>query len=201
MKATWMARWSKLTYVPMRIISTLYFLLFVRVVLRSTPPLRNPSLLRKMFKRVEKKLARKKEQEELGITEEIKEAIGINDLDSSSDESEASSSSSSPKFSSKRKRPLDDEEVDASSDGQGSDVSDGPEDDDDDDYEVGVQMTIEEALHNPLFIVSIQPDIRGCVVCPHKLLKNDMMASVHMRSQVRCAPICASFPRVVMEIS
>ena len=155
-----------------------------------------------MFKRVEKKLARKKEEEELGITEEIKDAIGINDLDSSSDESEASSSGSSPKISSKRKRLLDDDdELDTSSDGRGSGALDGSEDDDDDDYEAGGQMTIEEALHNPLFIISIQPDIRGCIVCPHKLLKNDTMVSVHTKSQVRCVPIHVNFHRVVMETS
>jgi len=199
----WVAQWRKLTLRNTRITSPLCFLLFVRVVPRSLIRLRNPSPLRKMFKRIEKKLARKKEEEELGITEEIKEAIGLNDLDSSSDESEASSFSSSPKISSKRKRLLDDDdELDASSDGQGSGASGGPEDDDDDDdYEVGVQMTIEEALHNPLFIVSIQPDVRGCIVCPHKLLKNDAMVSVHTKSQVRYVPRCANIPRVVMEIS
>jgi len=156
-----------------------------------------------MFKRVEKKLTRKKEEEELGITEELKEAIGLNDLDSSSDESEASSSGSSPKISSKRKRLLDDEELGASSDvdseGQGSGASGGSEDEDE--YEPGVQMTIEEALHNPLFIVSIQPDVRGCIVCPHKLLKNDTMASVHTKSQVRCVPIYPNFRQAVVGIS
>ena len=157
-----------------------------------------------MFKRVEKKLARKREEEELGITEEIKEAIGLNDLDSSSsDESGSSSSSSGPKISSKRKRLLDDESdvgSDADSEGQSPAVSDDQDDDGDED-EPGVQMTIEEALHNPLYVISIQPDIRGCIVCPRKLLKNDPMVSVHMRSQVRCVPIDADFPRVVMEIS
>ena len=168
-----------------------------------TPPPPNRPPLRKMFKRVEKKLARKREEEELGITEEVKEAIGLNDLDSSSDESEASSSSSGPKISSKRKRLLDDDESDVGSDvgseGQGSGTSGDAEEDDED--EPGVQMTIEEALHNPLYIVSIQPDIRGCILCPRKLLKNDVMVSVHMKSQVRCASIYANIPRVVMEIS
>lgn len=134
-----------------------------------------------MFKRVEKKLAKKKKEEELGITEEIKEAIGLNDLDSdsSSDQSEASSSSSSPKIA-KRKRSSDDElsvSSDADSEGQGSGISD-------DEDEPGIQMTVEEALHDPLYIISIQPDIRGCIVCPRKLLKNDPMASVHTKSQV-----------------
>jgi hypothetical protein len=169
----------------------------------SWPHLRNTSPLRKMFKRVEKKLAKKREEEELRITEELKEAIGLNDLDSddsSSDESEASGSSSSPKTVSKRKRFLDDDDndddndagSDADSEEQGlgaSDDTDGDEDGPD------VQMTVEEALHNPLYIISIQPDTRGCIVCPHKLLKNDTMASVHTGSQVRRVPL------VVMEIS
>ena len=140
-----------------------------------------------MFKRVEKKLARKKKEEELGFTEEIKEAIGLIDVDSddsSSDESEASSSTSNPQAPSKRKRLSDDEpdvNSDADSEGQSSWDADDPEDYED---EPGVQMTIEEALHNPLYIISIQPDIRGCIVCPRKLLKNDTMASVHAKSQV-----------------
>ena len=156
----------------MRIIFLFCSILFVRVVPRSLLYfLRNPSPLRKMFKRVEKKLARKKKEEELGITDEMKEAIGLNDLDSddsSSDESEASSSN--PTILSKRKW-LSDDELDASSDvgseGQGSGASDDLEDDEDEEGP-GVQMTVEEALHDPLYIVSIQPDIRGCIVCPRK---------------------------------
>ena len=141
-----------------------------------------------MFKRVEKKLAKKKKEEELGITEEVKEAIGLNDVDSddsTSDESEASSSSSTPKVPSKRKRSLED-----GSD-EGYDAVSEENDAEDDDGEPGVQMTVEETLHNPLYIVSIQPDIRGCIVCPHKTLKNGTMASVHTTSQVcrsRCNP-------------
>ena len=165
---------------------------FVCLCYTITPPTSEIYLrFEKMFKRVEKKLTRKKEEEELGITEEIKEAIGFNDLDSSSDESEASSSGSSPKTSSKRKLSLeDDDELDAGSDGRGSGVSYDSEEDDND-YEAGVQMTVEEALHNPLYIISLQPDIRGCIVCPRKLLKNDIMISVHVKSQVRRVPIYA----------
>jgi len=153
-----------------------------------------------MFKRVEKKLAKIKKDEELGITEEIKEAIGLNDIDSddsSSDESEASGSSSSPQIPSKRKRLLDDDELDASSN-EGSSASGDLEDDED---EPGFRMTVEEALHDPLYVISILPDVRACIVCPHKLLKNDTMAVVHTRSQVRCVPTHASTSRVVIGIS
>ena len=138
-----------------------------------------------MFKRVEKKLAKKKKEDELGLSEEIKAAVGLVDDDSSSDESEASSSTSNPQIPSKRKRLLDDEPDSVSSDGdsegQSSGTADNPEDYED---EPGVQMSVEEALHDPLYIISIQPDIRGCAVCPRKLLKNNTMASVHMKSQV-----------------
>lgn len=140
-----------------------------------------------MFKRVEKKLARKKEEEELGITEEIKDAVGLNDLgdsdDSTSDESEASSSSSTPRIPSKRKHLSEEDPDDGSFGGHGSGGASDVSGEDEDDY--GFQMTVEEALNNPLFIVSIQPDIRGCIVCPRRVLKNDTMISVHMKSHVR----------------
>ena len=89
-----------------------------------------------------------------------------------------------PQVPSKRKWLLDDEpdpSSDADSKGQDSEVADDPEEYEDD---PGVQMSVEEALHDPLYIISIQPDMRGCIICPRKLLKNDAMASVHMKSQV-----------------
>jgi hypothetical protein len=145
-----------------------------------------------MFKRVEKKLAKKKEEEELGITEEIKEAIGLNsvdsDDDSSSDESEASSSSSTPQIPSKHKRSFGkglDGGPDSPVGGHGLGVSRDPGESEDGS---GVQMTVGEALRNPLFITSIQPDIRGCIICPGKVLKNDTMVSVHTKSQVSPVP-------------
>jgi len=136
------------------------------------------SALKKMFKRVEKKLARNKKEEELGFSQEIRAAVGLIDDDSSSDESEASSSTSNPQVPSNRNLLLD-EQLDTSSHG----TSDDPEDYEDEPGP-GVQMSVEEALHDPLYIISIQPDIRGCIVCPRKLLKNNTMASVHMKSQV-----------------
>jgi len=129
-----------------------------------------------MFKRIEKKLAKNKKEEELGLSQELKAAVGLIDDDSSSDESQASSSTSNPQVPSNHKLLLDDQ-LDTSSHGN----SDDPEDYED---EPGVQMSVEEALHDPLYIISIQPDIRGCIVCPRKLLKNNTMASVHMKSQV-----------------
>ena len=77
------------------------------------------------------------------------------------------------------------DEPDASSDvdseGQDSEAVDDPEEYE---REPGVHMSIKEALHDPLYIISIQPRIRGCIICPRKLLKNDPMISVHMKSQV-----------------
>ena len=141
-----------------------------------------------MFKRVEKKLAKKKEEEELGITEEIKKAIGLNAVDSddsTSDESEASSSSSTPQIPSKRKQSSE-EDLDDGSDPApwGHDLGVSEDSAGDDEDGPGVQMTVGEALRDPLFIVSIQPDIRGCIVCPGKVLKNETMVSVHTKSQV-----------------
>ena len=47
-----------------------------------------------------------------------------------------------------------------------------------------MKLSVEETLHNPLYVVSIQPDIRACVLCPGKTLKNAKMVEVHQESQV-----------------
>jgi len=166
-----------------------------------------------MFKRVERKLKKKQKEEELGIDEDMKEVLGIHDTDSdeSDSESESSSSSSSDENSDgdkdrvqrtnhslekKRKRGAfeseDDEKVvDESDEDAGStDPEDGNEDEEDEDWgdededdDDAVDMSVEEALHNPLYIVSIQPDIRACILCPGKLLKTPKVVEVHEASQ------------------
>jgi len=79
-----------------------------------------------------KEKAKEKKDEELGFSEEIKDAIGLIDSDDfSSDESEASSSTSNPHVPSKCKRLLDDgpdANSDANSEGKGSGTANDPED-------------------------------------------------------------------------
>jgi hypothetical protein len=46
-------------------------------------------------------------------------------------------------------------------------------------------MTLEEALRDPIYLVSMDPEVKACVVCPGKLLKNFKMSGVHLSSHVR----------------
>lgn len=157
-----------------------------------------------MFKRIERKLKKKQEEEELGIDEDMKEVLGIHDTDSdeSNSDSEASGSSDEDEdegggedeepdldtLLKKRKRlgsASEEEEESELDDAEGEDQA--MEDDDqqsEDADENDLQISVEEALRDPLYIVSIQPDIRGCILCPGKLLKNPKMAEVHRDSQV-----------------
>ena len=153
------------------IISALRLCLLVRALLgsllRPPPPksISPPKNVQTCRKGIGEKEGRGRARDHRGAT------VGLNDLgsdDSSSDESEASSSNSSSKIASKRKRLLDDDDdggggggggdldagYDTDSEEQGSSASDDTRDDED---EPGVQMTVEEALHNSQYTPSIQP--------------------------------------------
>ena len=47
-------------------------------------------------------------------------------------------------------------------------------------------MSVSEALKNPLWHVSLEPEVKACAACPGKLLKNPVMIEVHMKSGVSC---------------
>ncbi|THH13966.1 hypothetical protein EW146_g6315 [Bondarzewia mesenterica] len=162
-----------------------------------------------MFKRVEKRRRRKEKEEELGIDEEMKEVMGLQDTDSS--ESESSSDSDSDRSEDevevedqarkvrREKKRLDESdagdegseegpasEVDSDageeeSDGSGMDEGDEEEVADDDDRP---HMTVAAALEDPLYVVSMDPEIQACILCPGKQLKNPIMIGVHITSKL-----------------
>lgn len=166
-----------------------------------------------MFKRVARRQKRKEEEEDLGLTEEMKEVMGMQDTDSSESDSNSDDNSDSdsegsgediPKLKGqKRKRGVENEEELGSELTEGSEGEDGElegELEEDDGEEEGQDeeegesdedeeptMSISAALQNPLHVVSLDPEIRTCVVCPGKLLKNAKMIEVHMASNV-CLP-------------
>lgn len=174
-------------------------------------------LLYTMFKRVARRQKRKEEEEELGLDEEMKEVMGLQDTDSSESESDSDDDSASGSEGSvegkqspsrlskikgqkrKRGKESDEEEQDSDLDEgiEGDDVEldgevdedDVEEDQDEQEEESGEDdeptMSISAALQNPLHVVSLDPEIRTCVVCPGKLLKNAKMIEVHMASNVR----------------
>ncbi|KAG6374368.1 hypothetical protein JVT61DRAFT_4403 [Boletus reticuloceps] len=122
-----------------------------------------------MFKRVERKRKRREEEEELGLDKDTKQIMGLNDTDS--DESDSGS-----------------EQESAQSESKGSDLYIG------DEAEVAVSedeggnedppISVEEALKDPIYLISLEPTVHGCVLCKGKLIKNAGMTTAHKNANV-----------------
>lgn len=180
-----------------------------------------------MFKRVERRQKRKEKEEELGLDEEMKEVMGLQDTDSSesdsnSDDNSDSDSEAPGEEGDATSKPVKREGSLKRKRGAESDEEEGSEEDDDEGEEVGLDgevdedgeegeeeeeedgtdeddeplMSISAALQNPLHVVSLDPEIRTCVVCPGKLLKNAKMIEVHMASNV-CLPSPSLFLAII----
>ncbi|KAF8529877.1 hypothetical protein JB92DRAFT_2860159 [Gautieria morchelliformis] len=124
-----------------------------------------------MFKRVAKR-ARKREQEaDLGLDEETKQVLGLQDTDS--DESLDSNSDSESHS----------EESDPGSESHGEELDPESELSDVD----GPPMSVMAAATDPLYdlpsATSLTTDLRACVICPGKLIKNTQMAQTHLKSK------------------
>ncbi|KAF7791207.1 hypothetical protein EIP86_002220 [Pleurotus ostreatoroseus] len=135
-----------------------------------------------MFKRVEKRRRRQEEEEALGLDSDLKEVLGLQETDS--EESESSSDEQSEGSG--------DEEDGSDLELEGADVDeeeDGPEDSEDDEDEGSEDeieiplMSVTEAVRDPVYLVSLDPDIKACILCPGKALKNPVMADVHKASK------------------
>jgi hypothetical protein len=145
-----------------------------------------------MFKRIEKKIKKKQEEEELGLDEDMKDVLGLNDTDS-----DESSDSESDEDGSDSANENDDDDVEMGNRGdyvnsgdEGASVEedeseDEAEDGSDDDEEDGYpNITIAQALLDPLYVPSkSQPESKSCVACPHKVLRAPQQPS-HLASQV-----------------
>lgn len=136
-----------------------------------------------MFKRISKKQEKQKLNEELG------EDFQMQDTDS--DESSSESGSASGSGSALEDSDLE-EYVDAEDGGdiQTEFLGGGDEDSEDDSDEEGLNleneppMTVDEAVQNPIYLPSMQPEIRTCITCPNKKLKNNDMVEIHLKSSV-----------------
>ncbi|KIK99585.1 hypothetical protein PAXRUDRAFT_822577 [Paxillus rubicundulus Ve08.2h10] len=126
-----------------------------------------------MFKRVERKRKKCEEEEDLGLDEDMKAIMGLHDTDSdesdSDPESEGHSEDSSP------------DGVNADSGREVGMV--GRERDDEVSSEEGIDdeppMSVAEALKNPIYLISLDPTVHGCILCRGKLIKSAGMAAVH----------------------
>lgn len=125
-----------------------------------------------MFKRVEKRRRKRQEEDDLGLDEEKKEILGIHDTDSDESDSDSEDHQSTDGG----------EEDDL--DGFDGELSDQEESEpqSDDHVDEKPPITVQEALRDPLYIVSLQPVIKACIVCPGKLLKSTKMVDLHKKS-------------------
>jgi hypothetical protein len=121
-----------------------------------------------MFKRVDKRRRKKEEEKNLGLDEEVKEILGIQDTDSEESESDSDSDEG--------------EEEDNAVDEEVISGEEDNDDEEDDEEEEDPSITVSQALKDPLYIVSILPDVKACIVCPGKLLKSVKMAQLHRTS-------------------
>lgn len=150
----------------------------------------NLSQLVKMFKRVEKRRRKQEEEEALGVTEEMKEIMGRHDTDT--DESMSSDDDDSEDGGEEEQEEEEEEEGDEGEEEELSDEQDESEEDDvdeDEDEPIEPSISVSDALADPLYIVSLDPELQACIVCPGKILKNAIVIEEHKRSQVHIARI------------
>jgi len=129
-----------------------------------------------MFKRVEKRRRKKEEEEELGLDEDMKEVLGMQDTDSDESESEPESESDSD---SDHENGSDAGIKEATEEVGGTEKEDG----DGEDSETGnPEISVEDALEDPVYLISLEPDRKACIVCPGKLLRHPRMIEIHKTS-------------------
>ena len=119
-----------------------------------------------MFKRVDKRRRKREEEEQLGLDEEVKEILGIQDTDSEESESDSDDGE-------EEEESVADEELNSGED---------EDDEEDDEEEEHPSITVGQALKDPLYNVSVLPDVKTCIVCPGKVLKSVKMVQLHRTS-------------------
>ncbi|KAF6759903.1 hypothetical protein DFP72DRAFT_120197 [Ephemerocybe angulata] len=145
-----------------------------------------------MFKRVEKRRRRAEEEEELGIDEEMKQVLGIQDTDSEESDSDSDDGGSSGNGEEEHD---EDEDVDfpelhfAGSDAEADD--DMEDEDEDEDLPRSnanglpsflVKLSIAQALKEPIIPAPEDPNLNFCIFCPQKTLRSETMVQVHRSS-------------------
>lgn len=148
-----------------------------------------------MFKRVEKRRRRQEEEQELGLDEEMKQVLGIQDTDSEesdSDSSDDGGSSDGEGMDFEGFGGGDEDGEEESGDERGS--GDEQEYDLDDSITVDAKnypssalaLTVKQVLTDSIIPAPEDPMLNFCVLCPQKTLRNASMVQVHRFSNA-CA--------------
>ncbi|KAH0833068.1 hypothetical protein J3R83DRAFT_12059 [Lanmaoa asiatica] len=123
-----------------------------------------------MFKRVERKRKRREEGEELCLDQDTREIMGLNDTDSDESDSGSEHESAQSDDSVADIGEDKDQEEDAASEDEGINED--------------VPISVTEALKDPIYLISLDPPVHGCVLCKGKLIKNAGMATAHKNANV-----------------
>jgi len=134
-----------------------------------------------MFKRVEKRRKKKEEEEELGLDEDMKQVLGLHDTDSEESNSDSDDHQSLADDDDDEGEPFD-------LDGSDAHISGGEDSVLDSDVDEKPRITVQEALRDPLYVVSVQPLVKACLLCPGKLLKSATMVELHRKSNACTIP-------------
>ncbi|KAJ7762026.1 hypothetical protein DFH07DRAFT_939652 [Mycena maculata] len=126
-----------------------------------------------MFKRVEKRRRKQEEEEELGLDGEMKDVLGMNDTDSEESDSDSDDSESE----------TEGKEANAEEEAEGEGDEDDEDSSEESDSAEEPPISVEEAIRDPVYIVSLQPDVKACIVCPGKLLKSAEVLVLHRASK------------------
>ncbi|KAG6910828.1 hypothetical protein DXG01_007143 [Tephrocybe rancida] len=125
-----------------------------------------------MFKRVEKRRRKKEEEEELGLDEDMKEVLGMHDTDSEESASDSDDSDSDGGEGS------EDEQEDLHSDNGylEEDDLDIADEESEDEVEQPV-ITVQEALRDPVYLISLEPTVKGCIAHERRVKQFTALAS------------------------
>ncbi|KAH9930022.1 uncharacterized protein B0H18DRAFT_159283 [Fomitopsis serialis] len=141
-----------------------------------------------MFKRVARRQERQERDEEMGLDAETKEVLGLHDTDSDESSSSSGSEDDSDAGEDDDAESADEKDGDEDGDEGASEQDEESEGDADSDNASEVSdageppLSVSEALKDPLYFISLEPEVRACVACPGKLLKNSTMCEVHRSS-------------------
>jgi len=153
-----------------------------------------------MFKRVEKRLKRREEEEKLGIDDETRDVLGLNDTDSEESESDSDLSLSDA---------FQDENDLESSEDEGEvwggirvDEMDGDEEEEEEGkgprHIAFPIFTTQQALDDPIYAHPTQDNAQLCSICPGKTLISAQSISQHLASK---ACIMISFAPINPELT
>ncbi|KAF8753343.1 Starch binding domain [Rhizoctonia solani] len=127
-----------------------------------------------MYKRINKRIRKKEKEEELGLDDETKEILGMQETDS--DESDSSDEEQSDEDSVEWNLILTRRESDT--EGSSGAETEDLEVEDEEMADDEPPMTVSEALRDPLYPIQKGSDVQGCILCPGKELKHTKMAAV-----------------------